>query len=371
MKYLNTFEALADFHKVRNSLETPQVSTIYDPYITGGNIPWIAIRNIGEDYRFYRNGVRCEDPDDLLDPAELGDICYIDSTGIRRFVKPSEYDSEMGRALGVVVIPTKHCPDGRCRIVALKYAYTLNPEEGSDTAYTMRWGGVALKPGTTTKYYVDVPGLKNWSGAVVPSIDPTIEPGTGTVTMISASSGRFPSDGNMTTWSGSYGTDGVTRYYDSAGGKIPTPYLTNGDSNPDYRRPGSLLENFNGKEYTKIIWDFATEGKEGAILNAITETSAGNYPAACACYRYTAGGLSTQGDWYLPSCAELGYMIARVKVLNESLTAIGAATISVDSGFWSSSESSSSDAWYCSTNLGSCAKDHKTTYLLARPFSAI
>jgi hypothetical protein len=100
----------------------------------------------------------------------------------------------------------------------------------------------------------------------------------------------------------------------------------------------------------------------GTITN---DSNAGNYPAACCCRRFSTIGTNP-GDWYLPAVGELAYLPVRLKEINLSLIAlekyvsairVGGINSQWPSGTygywcWSSSEFSSTDARYVSTNSG-------------------
>jgi hypothetical protein len=61
----------------------------------------------------------------------------------------------------------------------------------------------------------------------------------------------------------------------------------------------------------------------------VNSSSPGWFPAAEACWRYNplrhyaaTSADTRQGEWYLPSAGELGYIIPRLSVLNRIISAI-------------------------------------------------
>lgn len=86
---------------------------------------------------------------------------------------------------------------------------------------------------------------------------------------------------------------------------IPSPYLSGTSKNPDYCK--YLLSYFNGKELTSKMIGMATAQSDWKTASSLTDNyTTGYYPAACSCWRYSSVGTK-QGDWYLPSLAELCY----------------------------------------------------------------
>lgn len=79
---------------------------------------------------------------------------------------------------------------------------------------------------------------------------------------------------------------------------------------------------------------------------------------------YTEGTL--QGDWYLPACGELGYIMPPFNKINNAIdkmrTAYGSSVgIEMDTsgGYWSSTESSSRYACFVLVNDGTVNGNYK------------
>lgn len=71
-------------------------------------------------------------------------------------------------------------------------------------------------------------------------------------------------------------------------------------------------------------------------------------PGFCASYeRVNANGQGlTAGRWWLPSLGELMMIYANMRKINYALSLINGATQLAETWYWSSTESSATDAWY-------------------------
>ena len=122
----------------------------------------------------------------------------------------------------------------------------------------------------------------------------------------------------------------------------PSPYLSDGSKNPLYsstkrtyhsEMSGNCLSNFNGKENCENILKIATgqiDWKTASIIEEcyFYDKDEGEgydyddrYPAVCCCWRYHTSGTN-QGDWYLPSIAELGYLPPRNYTISKTFQLI-------------------------------------------------
>lgn len=242
------------------------------------------------------------------------------------------YSTSLGTAIGVVVIPSGFAPDGKARIIGLK------PMDASgnmtDSHTLMTWGR------STMGYYTDT-ALTNYT--VVPTTD-----NAGSTSSGSNHIGYFPSD--KFTGTQSY-VDPEAKYnYDDY--LIPSPYL--GDApNPEYYKTisgNNVLSDFNGLANTQTLVGLGSS----------------NYQAANACWNYT-DGTSSNVQWYLPAMGELGYLIVRLKAINEVITSLGGVAVDSNSYFWSSSEYSSSKVWavYVSNGKPNSYPKSMTGYMYA------
>lgn len=261
----------------------------------------------------------------LPPPAKAGDIAYWD--GFKILTTPiSSYSFELGQAVGVVVVPQGFATDGKIRIAALNSSDVDGNASESDVKH--RW--------YTSRYTNS--GLTDFSYV-------TITDNTGNTSSGSNSYGRLPSDSftGATSFVDPNAKYGTTEYL------IPSPYL--GDTpNPAYYNDWNALSDFNGLNNTSYL----------------VNTGA-NYYAAKACWNYNDGVANIQ--WYLPSIGELGYVIPRLKAINNSLVSLG--KLEFNGIYWSSTENSASSAYSINTG-GSVSPDIKDmSSNKVRPFAII
>ena len=213
-------------------------------------------------------------------PAMAGDVAYWDGSKVKT-TPLSSWSTELGTPVGVVIVPTGFAPDGKARIASLK-GVDKNGNQSS-MHVEMCWG-----------YNTDI-SLTSYTK--VPITDNAGSTSTG-----SSGDGRLPSDrfkGKI-----SY-VDSKARYY-STSYMIPSPYL--GDTpNPEYYKAitgNNLLSDFNGLSNTQTLVGLGSD-----------------FEAANAAWKYKDGTSNLQ--WYLPAMGELGYLMPRFKVINNTITALG------------------------------------------------
>lgn len=118
-------------------------------------------------------------------------------------------------------------------------------------------------------------------------------------------------------------------YYEYAssiqGPFIPSPYLKDGSRNLSYSQteaPSSTLNalsDFNGKSHTELLCSQATAQENWQTAAQITNSSGSGYQtAACICWRYHTLGTN-QGDWYIPACGELGYVLVLLEKIDKTI----------------------------------------------------
>ena len=251
-----------------------------------------------------------------------------------------KYPSEGYTPVGVVVVPASHnvYGDGSCGVMSLVNMNLDTPDTGSTSTQRICWGD-------DYDFIYNLPDLNR-----APYVGEYPETGdkTGTVVGESTNLVNIPSD----SFEGSQCPHDLNAYYSSDNSYYvgPSPYLTNGSRNPAYYQttpPSSAsncLADFNGKQNTQILWDLATSQADWKTASTITNSSdRGYYPAACCCWRFHTEGTN-QGDWYLPAMGEIGYVCARFKSVNDTIslltTAYGSSVGSTVSNdvYWSSSE---------------------------------
>ena len=119
---------------------------------------------------------------------------------------------------------------------------------------------------------------------------------------------------------------------------LPSPYLNDGSKNPIYHNEYFVFD--DEKNYNALA-NLDGKGDTAKIYEIVGDS---DY-AASYCYFHETEG-TTQGDWYLPSVGELGYLFARARRIDESLKAINADfNVSYLVSVWSSSEVNAECAW--------------------------
>lgn len=226
-----------------------------------------------------------------------------------------QYDTSMGIAVGVVVIPGDFLPDGKARMIALNQSNT-----------TKAWGG----------YGTDISDLVNYNR--VPITD-----NAGSTTTGCEYKGYLPSD----KFTGSQSFVDPMAKYGRTSNLIPSPYLSDGTLNPEYMKTinshNNVLSDFNGKGNTDILVGLGSD-----------------YVAANHAKNYTPDGVSGI-DWYLPACGELGVMLARIGSINTVISTLGGVAVPTSNSLWSSSEFNS-DFAFCTNTSNGCVDAYGKNY---------
>ena len=297
-----------------------------------------------------------------LSETTAGDILLWDKTGSRKmFVSKdalSSYPSDSYTPIGIVVIPASHdvYGDGSCAVMSLKPMNCDTPSTGGTSEKSMYWG----------VYGTNISGL--------PDLDqvPTGNTSNGIPTG-STSYGHLPSDKFIGTQC-AHDTDA---YYDTSS-YIPSPYLTDGSRNPGYYQTSSpsssnnALADFDGKGNTqKIITQRGTKDYNSWTPSRTTEA---DYPAASCCDMFHTDGTK-QGDWYLPACGELGYIMPPFNKINDAIDKIhtvydSSVGVELDTNeyYWSSTECRDNLARGVRTKYGRVNDNSKNSIGYVRAF---
>lgn len=244
--------------------------------------------------------------------------------------------------IGVEVIPAEHdvYGTGQAGVMSLAEMNYTTPDTGSSSHKYMYWGG----------YQVDTP---------LPNFD-TVNLVNGT----SSSYGYLPSD----RFTGATSLDGVSKYSFTSY-NVPSPYNADGSRNEEYYTTAystaNALSDFDGVGNTKVLTDLATTQSDWKNADTITNNSgAGYYPPACCCWRFHTPGTE-QGQWYLPACGEMGYVINRVNAINDTINKVisvysaVAVAMRTKYNYWSSSEYSDTRARVLRMDDGYVLSDDK------------
>ena len=254
--------------------------------------------------------------------------------------------------IGVEVIPTEHdvYSNGTCGVMSLAEMNYTTPDVGSSEYQYIYWGSY----GTDTS-------LPNYEKVNL-------------VNDATTDYGYLPSD----RFTGATSLDGVSKYATTSN-NAPSPYNADGSRNEAYYTTAystaNTLSDFDGVGNTKVLTELATEQSDWKTADTITNSSdAGYYPAACCAWRFHTTGTD-QGQWYLPACGEMGYVINRIKAINTTInkvlsvySSVVAVAVRTSNGYWSSSEYNAHNARSLSTSNGGVLNNNKSNRSYVRAF---
>lgn len=212
--------------------------------------------------------------------------------------------------IGVVVIPASHMDDGKARMISTRWMNKQKPNSGSDLPQFMQWGENGEVSGLSK--FSQLPTIQSAENQVIEDTDEeAFLPSNSSV----FSEFSNPEDSG-TKWS-------RKKWYEIA----PSPYASDGTPNPLYR-----TTEYNGGTINNPLSDFDGRGNTDKILEARGERDyfswkpmldkPTDYSAASVCDMYYTIGTK-QGDWYLPSAGELGYVVARLEDIDNAFRKIG------------------------------------------------
>ena len=328
-EYLKIFNTSSEYQTfVSGDYATPNVSYVletnsvyYHPY--DGNEP-----------------IEPDVPDTPSSAANLCDIAYWDGSTVKT-VSQDKWNSGLGTPVGVVVIPSGFAPDGKARMIGLKYATSAGTS--SNSSVSMPWGD----NGTDTS-------LANHKK--VPTTDNAGSTSTG-----SNGTGYLPSD--KFTGTVSY-VDPGTQYSGTSRTMSPSPYITKDgkyEVNPEYYK-----EILSGDTNVNALSDF-----NGASNTAVLVGLGADYTAANTAHNYDGGVTGTDIQWYLPAAGELGFIMPRFNVINAAIQSVGGVAVAGDNSFWSSSEYASNYAYGVYTYNGSVYNYYEDNTNCVRAFACL
>lgn len=272
------------------------------------------------------------------------EIVYWDGSSVQ-YIVASKYTTSLGIPIGVVAIPEGFLPDGKGRIVSC-YFCGSNGTPGT-SALTSNYG--------LTRMDVTTVGLSLYD--MVPITD-----NAGSTTTSSAQNGYLPSDCNITDYQSYVDPDA---YYYTTANKIPSPYLFDGVNTYYYQK----IEGHNN-----ALSDFKGQGNTNAIYKDFRPQLAVNAKAFKVNNRITSTVLTQLGlEWYIPSMGELGFLYARLGVINDALSKCNCPQIPNGScGLWSSTFNSVTNVYTLNYNRPgyACYRPLSSTYAL-RPFAIL
>lgn len=246
-----------------------------------------------------------------------GDVCCYNSTkGVKMFFRldgmsASDVIPSDCTPIGVVVIPASHdvYGTGECAVMSLVHMSATTPNTGTTGTSTLYWGYNGI----------DVSDLPNRTSSV--TIGKTSAQGDSVTGLITY--GFLPFDAASLYQCKS---DPIA-YYTQDTDAVPSPYLADGSRNHNYYTTDSpssannSQSDFNGKAYTKIIIEQYDESG-GTVINSYRDWV---WPSFKTTSLFQPIGTS-QGDWYLPTQAELGYVVVRKNTIQAVLNELGGLT---------------------------------------------
>lgn len=240
-----------------------------------------------------------------MEASNIGDIAYWNGRSVKT-IPLSSWNTSLGTPIGVVVIPNRFLPDGKARIMSLTNM-TYNENEY-----------IAWDPTDD----IDTPVINHNVLALTDN--------EGSSLVGTDYYGYLPSDRTDDEWLNAIQSydDPLAKYNEYADLFIPSPYLSNGIFNTAYAvelEGGNALSDFNGLSNTQLL---VNEGEQ--------------YHAAHACWNYKDNANSNL-KWYLPAIGELGFLMSRFELINNTLQRLSdmnviSDIVDIDNEFWSSSE---------------------------------
>ena len=301
------------------------------------------------------------------------DVCICNkSTGKLLIVEAAkfnvtEYPSSNYSPVGVVVIPGSHnvYGDGSCAVMSLKEMNYTTPDSGSTSYQYMYWG----------QYNVDISNMTNFNQVCYVGSNGTVNK-----TVQGAYDYAYLPSDKFSTVQNPYDKD-TYFYYNDNDKYIPSPYNDDDTRNTAYYQTSSpsssnnAMSDFDGVGNTTKLINLATGQSNWKTASSITNNSGSGYsPSACCCWRYHTEGTK-QGDWYLPACGELGYIMPKFNKINQAISTLISAygssvgvQVNVGNLYWSSSEYSSTYARGVDTDRGSVYYYSKGNFIYVRAF---
>ena len=289
-----------------------------------------------------------------VEESVAADICLVENNTLNKYIVDGTtystdlFPLEQYTPIGIVVVPSSHTDDGTARVMSLASMDYNNPDNGNTNGHVnIAWGG----------YSSDISTLPNLTQA--PSIGDSPTELTGEQALkewLNVSTPKMCSDYYDNKYRNPYDT---ATCYSRSYQCVPSPYLNDGSKNPIYHsteNTGNAYADMDGKGNTEKILavdnGVSTSWQTASTITNNTSSSTNTQPhtAAQCCWRYHTVGTQ-QGDWYLPSAGEVGYLVSRWKAINNSIdklvsSGVEALALPASHNWWSSTEYSSRHAVY-------------------------
>lgn len=263
-----------------------------------------------------------------IENSIAGDCCLYDKINKQILIINGKFTSNdfplnMYTPIGIVIIPGNHAiyGDNTCVIMSLPEMSCNTPQVGSLTQDTM-----GFSPQTDLS-------IPNYNVVVIKD-DDTLK----------------------TNGFGYLSKNGV---YNSTTLKIPDPYNPDMSRNPDYYNKTvsayNAMSDFGGRNNNNIV--LGIRGVKNYSNWLPTYNTGTHYPASSCCDMFYTDGTA-QGEWYLPTAGEWGYITSKWDILQKSINMLNknygniAAPLIDNASYWTCTEHNAKNNRYVHTNNG-------------------
>lgn len=277
--------------------------------------------------------------------ANYSDICFYDKenddniiVSVEQF-NPIDFPLSQYTPIGIVVIPSSHTEEQRPRITSLVLMDVFNPDNGNVTNKVIEdpyCGGRGYNIGDLIDKIV-TPYLESLTedSKVLYEVSSTVV--------------LLPCDDNDFNYPNPLNSKEY--FLTERNLRMCSPYKEDGSKEMRYfdtSDSGNVLADFDGKGNTeKILAEDNSYSTLWQTASTIYNNNAYDnqiHPSAQCCWRFHTEGTS-QGEWYLPSCGELGYLMCRrvaiqntIDILNNSYNQIIGGIFDTNNSFQTSTE---------------------------------
>ena len=262
--------------------------------------------------------------------------------GGSKFCKADEWNSSLGSPMGIRVIPEGICPDGYSRIVTLQAVQSndngdTKPLSLSATSFSTLYASQNL-PSTENPKINGAWAISATASSSLNVLDydlKWITVPTGTTGTNSFPGFYLPIDHATKYVENPYDTGTTWSSYPTSVLYSMSPYLSDGRLNPMYFKDNggqkSIFSDFDGSNNTNRMIEAALDGNPTPI----------NAMAAYAAIMYSSnGGMRVNATTYLPAIGEIGFLLPRLNIIENSFKKIFGSTFFISNHLyiWSSTE---------------------------------
>ena len=263
-----------------------------------------------------------------IEDSTAGDCCLYDKINDQIIIvngrfRKKDFPSDIYTPVGLVIIPGNHAiyGDDTCVIMSLTEMSCTTPQTGSLLSETM-----CFSPQTDLS-------IPNYNVVIIKDSDTLKTNGFGYLSK-----------------NGEYAATTL---------KIPDPYNLDMSRNPDYYNTTvskfNAMSDFDGRENNNIV--LGIRGVKNYSTWKPTYNTGSHYPATSCCDMFYTEGTA-QGEWYLPTAGEWGYITSKwnkfqksIKMLNKNYGNIAAPLID-NASYWTCTEHNAKNNRYVHTNNG-------------------